>query len=380
MNALAVASVGLAGAIPASTRSWEEQIRPGDQGIEQPLLLTNAASSEPQNFTIIPINNAELGLLPPLSAPVLQSGVCNVSDRVDYIVVTYAQLSGTDIAWWRRTLGTSIGPIKLLEATGYYSSCASSAAQTLAGRGRFVYDLTPTDALVAELEELRELPKGWDGEGAEAPIPDAVAEAVMFVRSVGDYLASRLEPTPDVDGSMLLEIGDGSRGSLRFRGDHTIICAIRGVAPGIVVFDGEAIPEGISNALIGMSVFRDGLASDDEILTAAKQLVHNARAAALRQGKNKDKNVGVFGVLRMSCGEIRSFRLAGEPDPSYCVYDTATRAAPAHADAFQRIANGRPEVVDARRNALFECLKAGFVSVDQFRGGLLKSLAPERVS
>ena len=131
---------------------------------------------------------------------------------------------------------------------------------------------------------------------------------------------------------------------------------------------------------IGMSVFRDGLASDDEILTAAKQLVHNARAAALRQGKNKDKNVGVFGVLRMSCGEIRSFRLAGEPDPSYCVYDTATRAAPAHADAFQRIANGPPEVVDARRNALFECLKAGFVSVDQFRGGLLKSLAPERVS
>jgi hypothetical protein len=106
---------------------------------------------------------------------------------------------------------------------------------------------TPMDALVAELEELRELPVGWDGEGAAPPISDAINDAISFVRSIGD-IASRLEPAPDVDGSILLEIDDGGTGSLRFRGDHTIIYAIRGVAPGIVGFDGRIVPGKISEA------------------------------------------------------------------------------------------------------------------------------------
>jgi hypothetical protein len=131
---------------------------------------------------------------------------------------------------------------------------------------------------------------------------------------------------------------------------------------------------------IGMSVFREERATNDEIRATAERLVHNARTAALKQGKNKEKEIGVFGVLRVSCGEIRSFRLAGEPEPSYCVYDTATEAALAHADAFQRIANVSPEVILARRTALFDQIKGSFVSVDEFRGGLLKSLAPERES
>jgi hypothetical protein len=107
---------------------------------------------------------------------------------------------------------------------------------------------TPMDVLVGELEELRNLPEGWDGEGAAAPISDAIDDAASFVRSIGD-LASRLEPTPDIDGSILLEIDDGGAGSFRFRGDRTIIHAIRGVAPGRVGFDGRTVPEEISQAL-----------------------------------------------------------------------------------------------------------------------------------
>jgi hypothetical protein len=105
-----------------------------------------------------------------------------------------------------------------------------------------------TDALVADLQELRELHAGWDGEGAAAPLPEAIRDAMSFVRAAGD-LARPFEPTPDVDGSILLEMGDGSEGSLRFRGDHTIVYAIRGVAPGMVRFDGGIIPDVISAAL-----------------------------------------------------------------------------------------------------------------------------------
>jgi hypothetical protein len=130
----------------------------------------------------------------------------------------------------------------------------------------------------------------------------------------------------------------------------------------------------------GMSVFREERATDDQIWAAAERIVRNARAVALKQGKNKEKNVGVRGVLRMKCKDIRTFCWEDEADPCYCVYDNASRNAPAHAAAFQRIANVSAGLRDARRNALFERLKGAFLPVDQFRGGLLKSLAPERGS
>ena len=128
---------------------------------------------------------------------------------------------------------------------------------------------------------------------------------------------------------------------------------------------------------IGMSVFRENLATDKEILDAAKTLVARARASAARGGRGDEKKVGVLGVLRMTCEQIRTFRWETEPDPCFCVYDTATRLAPAHADAFQRIANVSPEVQDARKNALFAHIKSGFLPVEKFRNGLLAGLAPE---
>jgi hypothetical protein len=109
-----------------------------------------------------------------------------------------------------------------------------------------------TQTIIGELQELRDLPQGWDGEEAAAPSRDAIDEAIAFVRSAGQ-LANRLEPTLHADGSVLLEIGDGTRGSLRFKGDHRIIYAIRDRTPGAVPFDGKTIPNVISSALAALA-------------------------------------------------------------------------------------------------------------------------------
>jgi hypothetical protein len=111
---------------------------------------------------------------------------------------------------------------------------------------------TPTSTLAAELQELRGLSEGWDGEAAAAPIPGAINDALSFVRAAED-LSARLEPTVHVDGSVILEVGDGSEGSLRFRGDHTITYAIRGFAPGVARFDGKTVPKEILATLAAVS-------------------------------------------------------------------------------------------------------------------------------
>jgi hypothetical protein len=121
-----------------------------------------------------------------------------------------------------------------------------------------------------------------------------------------------------------------------------------------------------------MSIFREERATDAEIRAAAARLVQSARAAR--------PTAGVLGLLRIKCDQIRSFCWERETDPSYCVYDTATESAPAHADTFQRIANVSTDVRDARRNALFARIKAQLVTVDDFRDGLLKDLAAGNVA
>jgi hypothetical protein len=125
----------------------------------------------------------------------------------------------------------------------------------------------------------------------------------------------------------------------------------------------------------GMSVFREEQAADAEIRAAAERIVANARTFARNRRRNEN-NIGVGGLLRIKCCDIRAFCGQGETDPCYCVYDNASRNSPAHAAAFQRIANVSAEIRDARRNALFERIKDDLRTVDQFRGGLLKDLAP----
>lgn len=109
-----------------------------------------------------------------------------------------------------------------------------------------------TDPIIAELEELAELPEGWDGENAAAPSRHAINDAASFVRLAGQ-LAGRLEPTLHVDGSVILEIGDGSDGSLRFKGDGKVIYAFRGRLRGSVVFNRKTIPGPILAALSALT-------------------------------------------------------------------------------------------------------------------------------
>jgi hypothetical protein len=179
---------------------------------------------------IIPVNEAPVHLLQPPSLPLLLNAGVNVLVMMGFSGATVNIQRGASAGVW---------DLPLYQTLAGRAIESASTVETVT---------TPMDALVAELEELRELPEGWDGEGAAAPISDAIDDAMSFVRSVGDR-ASRLAPTPDVDGSILLEIDDGGAGSFRFRGDGTIIHAIRGVAPGIVRFDSRTVPQELSEAL-----------------------------------------------------------------------------------------------------------------------------------
>ena len=117
----------------------------------------------------------------------------------------------------------------------------------------------------------------------------------------------------------------------------------------------------------GLSIFRESIAKNEEIRRSAERLVEGARSA--------DPKAGIFGVFRIPCNVIRQVAI---PDaaPSYCVYDTAEKEIPSHAEAFQRIVGFDKSVHDSRRNALFALVAPNFVPVSTFRDGLLLDLAP----
>jgi len=123
----------------------------------------------------------------------------------------------------------------------------------------------------------------------------------------------------------------------------------------------------------GLSLFREEQATDAEIRKVAEGLVERARAANL----GKPEKAGVFGALRMKCSVIRCLKIEQDPAPPYCVYDTALKETPSHAETFQRVAGAPLELCDERRRALFNLVKADFVPVALFRSGLLLDLAPK---
>ncbi len=96
-------------------------------------------------------------------------------------------------------------------------------------------------ALEAEIQAYRELRDGWDGERAAAPLAASVNEAALFARR-SSGLRETIEPSLHVDGSVILEWGDGIAGSLRFRGDRTIVYATARDGHGVEPFDGKVIP------------------------------------------------------------------------------------------------------------------------------------------
>ena len=106
--------------------------------------------------------------------------------------------------------------------------------------------------LVREISGYRSLREGWDGEGALAPVDEAICDAARFVYAAGRVpgLIPRLETSLNADGTVALDVDDGV-GALMFKGDDTIVHAFDGQAPGIVEFCDDTIPPEISRALIG---------------------------------------------------------------------------------------------------------------------------------
>lgn len=120
----------------------------------------------------------------------------------------------------------------------------------------------------------------------------------------------------------------------------------------------------------GLSIFRDAIATDDQIKAVAEFLVSKARISS-------GEKAGVFGVLRMITSTVRTCKASGENENAYCVYDTALADNPSHAEVFQRVAGGDKVRSETRRQALLSVVRSNFVPVQSFRGGLLEYLAPK---
>jgi hypothetical protein len=120
----------------------------------------------------------------------------------------------------------------------------------------------------------------------------------------------------------------------------------------------------------GLSVFREDIATDNELRRVATGLVNRAR-------QSHNTKAGVFGVLRITCESVRKFADSASGVPSYCVYDTALHDLKSHSEIFQQVYKVDGPVRDQRRTEFFRLLEPGFVPVQDFRNGLLADLAPQ---
>lgn len=112
----------------------------------------------------------------------------------------------------------------------------------------FVGSARTEDLVIAQIEALKNLQKGWDGEDAAAPNIVATRSAQRFVRALADK-AGLFEPSVHADGSILLEIDGGLGGSVKFNDDGSLSYAINGHPPATVAFDGTRLPPGLRDAL-----------------------------------------------------------------------------------------------------------------------------------
>jgi hypothetical protein len=109
----------------------------------------------------------------------------------------------------------------------------SNPAQVIVGNER------PEDPLIAQVQKLSELGRGWDGEGAPAISKISADAAISFLRMVAP-IAPLLEPTAHADGAVMLELDD--TGVIRFNSDGTLSYAFEGQTPATVRFDGKTVP------------------------------------------------------------------------------------------------------------------------------------------
>ena len=113
----------------------------------------------------------------------------------------------------------------------------------------------------------------------------------------------------------------------------------------------------------GLSTLRASHATEAELTRTAEELTNSVR--------EKDPSGGVFGVLALNAGVIKREGLQELSGSTFCVYDTALKLKPAHADICQRTSGTPPNTQQARRQELFKKVERTFVPVSRFMGGLL---------
>jgi len=152
--------------------------------------------------------------------------------------------SGLSVPRIARSLERSYGgaPLHIWSPSQVAGSAVSDGVPIVVGPQR------PEDVAAAEIQSFSKLRQGWDGEEAAEPLPASISQALSFIRVAGP-LASALEATLHVDGSVLLELGDGADGSLKFNGDGTIAFAIEGHGRDSIAFDGSTLPPELHVAL-----------------------------------------------------------------------------------------------------------------------------------
>jgi hypothetical protein len=125
----------------------------------------------------------------------------------------------------------------------------------------------------------------------------------------------------------------------------------------------------------GLSVLREALASADEIVRLAHELVSTAA-----RNLPTSERVSVIGVLRFAASVARNRQFAAGSEyankPKYCVYETPKAAYPSHADVLitaTRFASKSKQKNDAFE--LFADLKNWFVGVLDYEKANLVGIA-----
>ena len=101
------------------------------------------------------------------------------------------------------------------------------------------------------------LDAGWDGNLGKAPCPVSMAQAREFVsalsgrRMPGGNLFRLLEPSLHADGCVVLEIGDGGDGWLKFPGDGMVVYSVSGCPDGCMPI-GTDMPPCLERTLSGL--------------------------------------------------------------------------------------------------------------------------------
>lgn len=112
--------------------------------------------------------------------------------------------------------------------------------QTSTGKPRWV-------TLAEKIRDFEDLEEGWDGYGGAKPLQRSINQAISVV-ATAESQTDPLEATLHADGSVILEIGNGSEGSIRFPDGHRIVYAC-GDLIGSTTFVGRDIPQVLKEVL-----------------------------------------------------------------------------------------------------------------------------------